>query len=65
MLPNLVKLMPKTTQQELLTVLSVSLDRFEKSYSRAEKVADKRLTAMEKRMDRGMAKLEKSGQRWP
>ena len=55
--------MPKTTQQELLTVLSVSLDRFEKSYSRAEKVADKRLTAMEKRMDRGMAKLEKSGQR--
>lgn len=63
MLPNLVKLMPKTTQQELLTVLSVSLDRFEKSYSRAEKVADKRLTAMEKRMDRGMAKLEKSGQR--
>lgn len=55
--------MPKKTIEVLTAQLSVDLRRYERGFQRAQKTTDKRLLAMEKRFDKGVDKMAKSGDR--
>lgn len=53
-----------TNERDVLTAqLSVDLRRYEKGFLRAQKLTDRRLAAMEKRFDRGVDRMAKSGSR--